>query len=725
MSNMVHFAHAWVRRGYAIFPVKAGEKRPPLIKEWSKNASCDKRQIDQWWRGTNSNIGVATDGLLVLDIDVKHDGYNSLNALETKHGVLPATYKQTTPTGGKHYFFDVDISVPNSVGKLGPGLDVRGRGGYVLGAGSYIKGSGLYKAIGYPDQLARAPEWLLTLAMGAGEDDQPARQVQDRDDTHESLALAQARAYLRSAPVAHEGGRNHALYRHACQLKNFGVQVEDAFMVLEHEWNVNNHPPLDPQELEQTARSAYATSTEGFGTHQAAFEKLDETTDDSIAAVEAKLKRMKEKAIVKQEDEIKQAVARMNEKFAFCVTGGRGGVLDIEGLKFDGDYQYLTKETARDLTASDKVQLGKQKQYAFDIWMSSPDRTTYTAVKFSPDPNDKLRPGTLNMWNGFRVKPESGQSEGVDMWREHLLENVAGGDEEHAHWVTSFFAQLVQRPWEKPLYALVLLGEKGTGKNAFVERVSRMIAPYGRTDSNEARLFSQFNASNEHLLLHVLDELTWGGNKKTEGILKSMITEDYRTIERKYFDQYEARNFTRYVVLSNSDWAVPMTKEERRFYVLEVKKNKQQRASYFEKMRKLLDGGENVHLMHYLMNYDMTGVSFSQPPVTEAGIKQKLRNSPVADWWVGDILHNGTLPGMKEWQAGQKFSTKALCEIYNRVGPVRMTPKRFSEELAAVRGEVAKPMRVEGAVLRGIETRTLDEEISAVNVSMQGVEDAK
>ncbi|MFJ9858893.1 bifunctional DNA primase/polymerase [Streptomyces albogriseolus] len=86
---------------------------------------------------------VACRGRLVgLDIDRKDgvDGFATLAQLGREHGfeIPQMTTTVFTPSGGAHVWLTVPdgVTVPNSVGRLGPGLDVRGTGGYVVGPGS-------------------------------------------------------------------------------------------------------------------------------------------------------------------------------------------------------------------------------------------------------------------------------------------------------------------------------------------------------------------------------------------------------------------------------------------------------------------------------------------------------------------------------------------------------------------------------------------------------------
>ncbi|QKZ22069.1 bifunctional DNA primase/polymerase [Streptomyces chartreusis] len=116
---------------------------------------------------------IACRGRLVgLDIDRKNgvDGYATLARLGREHGfeIPRMTTTVFTPTGGAHVWLTVPegVTVPNSVGRLGAGLDVRGTGGYVAGPGSTGR-TGEYTfhpKIGYVDPQP-VPEQLLKLML--------------------------------------------------------------------------------------------------------------------------------------------------------------------------------------------------------------------------------------------------------------------------------------------------------------------------------------------------------------------------------------------------------------------------------------------------------------------------------------------------------------------------------------------------------------------------------
>lgn len=135
------------------------------------DASRDPNVLAAWFERYACNIGIATgavSGIVVLDIDPRHGGEEALAALEAEHGPLPPTWRFLTGGGGEHIVFrHPGGTVKNSAGRIGPGIDVRGDGGYIVAPPSlHISGRPYAISVDHhPDEVALAPlpHWLLNL----------------------------------------------------------------------------------------------------------------------------------------------------------------------------------------------------------------------------------------------------------------------------------------------------------------------------------------------------------------------------------------------------------------------------------------------------------------------------------------------------------------------------------------------------------------------------------
>jgi Bifunctional DNA primase/polymerase, N-terminal len=109
--------------------------------------------------------------LWAIDLDLdparKIDGKATLDQLVTQRGALPSTWTTITPRGGRHLIFswDPNVEIRNSASKIGPGIDVRGNGGYICLPPSRNATGGTYQwEPGGPGTAALAPPWLIALA---------------------------------------------------------------------------------------------------------------------------------------------------------------------------------------------------------------------------------------------------------------------------------------------------------------------------------------------------------------------------------------------------------------------------------------------------------------------------------------------------------------------------------------------------------------------------------
>ncbi len=254
MASKLDHALALAAQGFKVFPVKPGAKAPPLLHGWPERASSDPETLRTFWSAVpDANIGIHCDGLLVVDIDPKNDGFASLLKLEMEHGELPGTLEIATPSGGRHAYFRTTSPVANTTSCLGRGIDVRSRGGYVVAAGSDVSGTGSY-AVKHQAPIADAPPWLVDLA-GRAPEDRPAVHDLVADAPRSAFETAQAWLEAQAPAVEGEGG-DARTFAVACGLRDRGVSQAQAVELIES-WNAKCSPPWTPREIITKVRNAY------------------------------------------------------------------------------------------------------------------------------------------------------------------------------------------------------------------------------------------------------------------------------------------------------------------------------------------------------------------------------------------------------------------------------------------------------------------------------------
>jgi hypothetical protein len=132
--------------GYRVFP--SNQRKQPCVKDPYGKATNDREGITELFRNfPKAMTAIPTgpiNGITVVDLDVK-GGVNGIEAFSNLIKNVPHTMVVRTPSGGAHVYFRTGSeNIPSSVGKLGPGIDVRGAGANAIAFGS-ISATGEYR----------------------------------------------------------------------------------------------------------------------------------------------------------------------------------------------------------------------------------------------------------------------------------------------------------------------------------------------------------------------------------------------------------------------------------------------------------------------------------------------------------------------------------------------------------------------------------------------------
>jgi Bifunctional DNA primase/polymerase, N-terminal/Primase C terminal 2 (PriCT-2) len=177
-TSALRLAH----KGIAVFPCDPASKAP-LIPTGFKAATTDPDAIHLWWtEHADALIGVPTgEKLVVIDADLQHVA--AQRWLDQNRHHLPITRTHRTRSGGIHLLFAPHEAVKCSAGKLGPHVDTRGLGGYVI----WWPATGL--EVLHSGMLAEVPGWILE-TLNPRPAAAHARDWHPRDDDDERIADA-------------------------------------------------------------------------------------------------------------------------------------------------------------------------------------------------------------------------------------------------------------------------------------------------------------------------------------------------------------------------------------------------------------------------------------------------------------------------------------------------------------------------------------------------------
>lgn len=261
----------------------------------------------------------------------------------------------------------------------------------------------------------------------------------------------------------------------------------------------------------------------------------------------------------------------MNRRHAF-VGIGQGVVADLgdgtDAIRLMSKSAFLGVYQRPKFT----VGSGKNEQVlsAGQYWLGEwPKRRTYYRTDFLPTGSpEALSDEVLNSWRGWKY--ENVEPGPFDLWQTLTRDVICRGDDELYRWVVAWCATLVQRPYEKPGTAIVMRSGEGTGKGTFGRALTELCGVHGIQVTHAKHLTGNFNAHLDSKVLLFGDEVTWGGRKTEEAVLKSLITEETETRERKGIDAFQSRSCLHVMLATNERWAVPAGPDARRFLVLDT-----------------------------------------------------------------------------------------------------------------------------------------------------------
>ena len=275
MSNLAESALAYARNGWKVIPLHSptstgcscGEPRqdPPLCKigkhpriaSWQTAASYDVSQVEAWWtQWPDANIGLTLEHLLVLDVDPRNGGLESLAELEAEHGSLENRSLQQSGGSGMHYLFAPLTGF--QPGKKGPeGLDfLTGKGKYICVEPSLHDSGGVYTWQVGPDPLTVAresialtpvPQWLADASKG---------KATGKVDRKKPFILPE---------VIAEGGRDNILTSYAGSMRRSGSNEGEIVAAIKEANHGRCNPPLPDSDITRIAKSVATKYPAGAG----------------------------------------------------------------------------------------------------------------------------------------------------------------------------------------------------------------------------------------------------------------------------------------------------------------------------------------------------------------------------------------------------------------------------------------------------------------------------
>src|SRR5258708_4505776 len=261
MSDKVSSALALAKLGFPVFPLGPNAK-VPAITNWQELATTNPESIRKCWtEDPKRNIGIPTDGYVVIDVDPRNGGDATFSELMLFEE-FPKTARAKTRGGGDHviYALPKGVRVKGGTHLLGPGVDIKSAGGLIVAPGSEIDGK-RYRWID-DRQVAPAPQWLIDRCQTArpARKENAGKRIVQEDDT----AVELAQAWMKRQPAAELGTIDDTEYKLAARCYDFGCGVDTVEELLT-EWCITHEIPTSQERLRTIAKSAGVNRENAIG----------------------------------------------------------------------------------------------------------------------------------------------------------------------------------------------------------------------------------------------------------------------------------------------------------------------------------------------------------------------------------------------------------------------------------------------------------------------------
>jgi len=715
-----------------LFPLHAGTLKP-RFPGWPAAAVpvSDTDTITNWRNlytenGEGPAWGVATgpSNLIVVDLDVKHghDGIAEWQHLQLEHGPAPVTFSVRTKSGGRHLYFEGLCRC--SAGKIAPGVDIRSDGGYVVCPG--VHGYTIETRV----EIAPAPDWLLRLVKPPrAKIERPTVLELEKADLEADLVVA--RRIMARHPVPVEGERNQNLFQLACKMRDQGLSAGMCETLMD-EWMLENNVQDEGHKLGAIVENAwkYAENAPGVHSVAVAYEPVpedaltglgDEEEDESNPPEgkdwsNGEIRDLSEVACGRE-------IMAVNREWFMALRGGKMRWFRREfdpALKHWVYRDYDEKSFAASMAdrflplmtgdgdgTTKMVPLSK-------FWISSPHRRYYKHGLFF-DPESKGDHNRLNLWQGFALDAKSPPdgSDGIEWGTDpsgapivagrgwnllfgHIWDNIADHNPDWMRWILGWMAFLVQHPGQLPEVALVLRGEKGSGKSILGDYLARIFGDAGRTVAGNDLLSGRFTGHLKEAVFVCVNEVGWAGNMDAADRLKDRITNKVITIEKKGQDAVFEKNCLHLMITTNHDWVVHSSSDERRFAVFDVLSNRVRDYRFWKRLVRQMDQEAGLQAMlHELLNWNLGDWHPREDiPQTEALREQALASMSPEEAFLRDLWESGEIPA--HWiQSGTSEDWHENRTLYILRDPLMeafwtQNPSRRRSERCGTMGRILK-----------------------------------
>jgi len=665
MQNKFQLAAlSYAKRGWKVFPLHGitangnctcGEKncsdagKHPVAKNGLKAATSDIRQIKTFWSNNCHNIAILTgqaSGITVLDIDIgKKGGDETWTTLNKKTGE-PLTLMAQTGSGGAHVFFKYNSALKTSTNTLGPGIDCRNDGGYIVAPPSLHHSGNVYRWLN-DEKLNDVPAHLTIKATR-----RRGRPIKN-DPTRRKYTLEET-----SIMLQHISPDDRDMWR------NVGIILGREFERSDEAWQI--YRDWSATWGGKPGRNHDTIMREAFYVLGAEDGELSIGTLIHTALENGWLPKLGQVPL---------------ENFVYFAPSNNyiykptGAFWPAESVNSAGQYKNVNGIIAKPT-----------------VWLK--EHCTVTSITTDPSITDVLRDGYdycdgefiknegARLYNAYRApRAERGDPRAASPYFDHIYKLMPS--EGDADQFLDYMAHRVQNPGEKIRFALLMGGEQGIGKDTAITMATYGIGIWNVANIEASALEGAFNEHSAAVLIVISeaanthDMSKWAFNERMKTLIAGQP--DYITINPKYGHKYCCRLHCGVIITTNHlTTGIYIPDDDRRYDVIKCATRREMglessaaRAAYFDKFWHWYESENGAqHIYAALEDRDLKKFSPNAGQRKTAAHSEIVQIGMVHDQWIVDaidLLKSDVLIRADSlWNAVQKVDVEMTRSKFNR-----------------------------------------------------------
>lgn len=626
----------YVSRGWLVFPLHTVDEeghcscgnetcgdagKHPRVQRGLKEASRDPAKVEEWFgpAAPPANIGLVTgeiSGITVIDIDIGDGKFGAESWAEAikDHGE-PQTLMAQTGSGGMHVVFQYNSALKTASNVLGKGVDCRNDGGYIVAAPSRHRSGGVYSWLNWGEKIATLPAHLSRRKESRG-------RPKNDDMYRGKYTIEQVASMLEPVPAD-----DRDLWR------SVGIILGREFSRVDEAWALY---------VQWSAKYGGKKGRNHDEIMHEAFYELSQQESSSRLTIGTIVKAALDNGWAPKSGEVPLG------NFVYYGPGNNFIYRPTISYWVAGAVDAAVSpvnDNGKIVKASEWLKLN---QLVTSMTCDPAIDEDYVRGHDCRNGEIVVVPGAA-LFNTYR-KPtiELGVPKMAQPFLDHI--NKVFNKPGDAQQFLNYMAHRVQRPWEKPRFALLIAGGQGVGKDTAVEFCCPAIGVWNVANIDPAAFESSFNEFAASTLVRIseaanLHEMSkWAFNERTKVLIAG--SPDVCAINPKYGQKYSVRMYCGVIITTNHlASGIYIPPDDRRYDVIEAAtmdemglRDENVRREYFADLWDWFLAGGASHVAAYLHEHDLSGFSASNGQRKTDAHKTVIAGGMAGDSWLDDIL---------------------------------------------------------------------------------------